>query len=359
MTSIISTGAPASPAGSIGDTVIPINDLYFLFPPANATLVVGTEGDDVLAGSAKPEYFIGYYGRDKIDGGAEVDTVEIRANHDSVTLRHDSVSGNDIVSSTLAANDVATVRNVERLQFADCVVALNVGGGAVDAAQAAYSALAQKLYIAYFGRPADHFGLEAIVGQLSAAHAPVGRAIDFLAAVKDNAALANLVANFAGSPESSVLYKGDTAHFVMAVYQNVLGREPDLDGLAYWSQAIDSGKLARPMAALSILAGAELNTSAQGQIDAQVLNNRVLAATNFNLALDSLQEYNAYAGNSRAALARDMLAQVDQHTNALAFESTVLETIWKVSHGPVDVVPVHADAAPLELVGVVQAFWMA
>lgn len=352
---MISTASPAA-TGLAATTNVGFDMPIVVLPPPNAKYVAGTTGNDVLTGSAAPEYFVSNGGYDRIDGGGEVDTVELHGKYTEFTLAIGSGVGTEIIGSRTVAGDIAALVNVERVQFSDCIVALNAGGGAIDAKQAAYAALGQKLYIAYFGRPADHFGLEAVVNELSKSYDPTNGAVDFLTAVNGSAALTDLVNSFGKSAESSALYNGSTTHFVTAIYQNVLGRAPDADGLAYWSQLIDSGKLSRPLAALNILTGAESNHSTQGLIDGQLLNNRVVAATNFNLAMDTGVEYAAYAGNDSAALARAMLALVDQNTNVLAFESTVLDTLRKI--GPVQTTLMdHAGAVPVELVGTAQAHW--
>jgi hypothetical protein len=43
-----------------------------------------------------------------------------------------------------------------------------------------------------------------------------------------------IAANFAASAEFAALYNGDRSAIVTALYRNVLDREPDADGLAYW-----------------------------------------------------------------------------------------------------------------------------
>ena len=72
----------------------------------------------------------------------------------------------------------------------------------------------QKLYIAYFNRPADFFGLQF---QVKAANAT---------------SLAAVANGFANSPEFINEYAGKTdAQFVNALYVNLFGRESDLPGL--------------------------------------------------------------------------------------------------------------------------------
>lgn len=342
---------PVFPAATVGADV-PMRIDYFLPHPSNAKYVAGTPGNDVLDGSDLPEYFAAGGGYDRINGGGAVDTVELRNYHSAYTLAVGSGAGSEIVSSRAVAGDVVALLNVERLQFVDCAVALNAGGAAEEPLEAAYVALAETLHVAYYGRPAYHSALEVMVERLKAAHAPLGSTADFLAAAKPGSALGDMLDGLAGSAESAALYRGDSGQFVGAIYQQFLGRAADAGGLAYWSEAIDSGRLSRSVAVLSILEGAER----LGGDDAALVHNRVLAAINFNLAQDTAGAYFSYATGNFVELTRAMLGKVDQHTNVLAFEGTVLDTLQKIVDGPHDIAyTLEAEAA--QLVGVVQAPW--
>lgn len=351
MTSLTS---PVSSAAGVVDipATVPID--FFLPQPPNAKYVAGTPGNDVLVGGDQADYFAPGGGYDRIDGGGGVDTVELRDSHSAFTLGLGSGAGSDIVSSLAVPANVVALLNVERLQFTDSTVALNAGGAATDPVEAAYVALAETLHVVYLGRPAEHSGLEVMVARLKAAHAPLGGTADFLAAAKPGSDLANLLEGLANSAESAGLHKGDTGHFVGAIYQQMLGRAADAGGLAFWSEAIDSGRLSRSAAALSILDGAERI----GGADAALAHNRVLAAINFNLALDSDVEYLHYSSGNGAEAARAMLQHVDQHTNTLVFETTIIDTLQKIVEAPL-FAEVQHTAMTAQLVGVDQAPWTA
>ncbi len=193
-------------------------------------------------------------------------------------------------------------------------------------AAADYTSLVQSIYISYFGRPADTFGLANFSAQLDALKAPT-TVNGLTAAYKTNAGVKTLVDSFGSSAESIALYGNDTVAFVSAIYNNVLNRAPDFDGLVFWVNAINSGSLTKANASLAIMAGAINNTSAQGQIDAAVLANKVVIATNFTAAIDTGAELNAYNGNAAAAVAREMLKSVTATTTPAAFQPTVEATI--------------------------------
>jgi hypothetical protein len=86
-----------------------------------------------------------------------------------------------------------------------------------------------RLYLAYFDRAPDHGGLNYWVGQRS-----TGKKLD-------------VVSNsFASSSEFKNKYGSLTnAEFVTLVYKNVLKRNPDAGGLAYWTKQLDTAKASR------------------------------------------------------------------------------------------------------------------
>ncbi|MBV8634438.1 MAG: DUF4214 domain-containing protein [Burkholderiaceae bacterium] len=170
-------------------------------------------------------------------------------------------------------------------------------------AAAQYQNAVQQLYVAYFGRPADPIGLVNFENALLAANAPTD--INGLnAAYSTNAAVKTLIDSFGTSNESKTLYgSGTTTDFVIKVFQNVLGRVPQSAGLSFWTNAIDSGKTSPGDAALSIMAGALGNTTTQGLLDAQLVNNRLAAASFFTSQVSAYNATGGYAGQSAAASA--------------------------------------------------------
>lgn len=193
-------------------------------------------------------------------------------------------------------------------------------------AAADYKALVQSIYISYFGRPADTFGLASYSAQLDTLKAPL-TVNGLTAAYATTPGLKSLIDSFGASPESSALYGTDTVAFVSAIYANVLNRAPDYDGLVFWVTAINSGGLTKGNASLAIMAGAINNTSAQGLVDAALLANKVVIATNFTAAIDTGAELSAYNGNAAAATARDMLKTVTSTTVPATFQTTVDATL--------------------------------
>ena len=183
-----------------------------------------------------------------------------------------------------------------------------------------YQTAVESLYVAYFGRPADPNGLANFSAALQAANAPTDVA-GLAVAYSSNATVKGLIDSFGTSNESQKLYgSGTTTDFVTAVFQNVLGRAPLSAGLSFWVSAIDSGRVSQGDAALSIMAGALANTSAQGLIDAQLVNNRLTAAGYFTGAASP----STYTGAAAAADARALLTTINSTTSASTLQSAAV-----------------------------------
>jgi len=190
-----------------------------------------------------------------------------------------------------------------------------------------YRDLVQDLYVAYFGRPADPGGLSNFEAALQAAGAPTNLP-GLVGAYATNGTVKSLVDSFGSSKESQNLYGStSTSGFVTDIFQNVLGRAPQQSGLTFWSNAIASGSVTSGDATLSIMAGAESNTTAQGLLDAQLIANRIAVADSFTTQVTTQNALAAYSGSAAAATARAMLAQVGATTVEAGFASTVNATV--------------------------------
>jgi S-layer protein len=81
---------------------------------------------------------------------------------------------------------------------------------------------------------------------------------------------------------------------------------------------------------MAITDGALSNTTAQGLLDAKTVQNKLAVATNFTIAIDTTAEINGYSGNSAAASARALLAQVTDATDVTAFQPTVVTALANI-----------------------------
>ncbi len=194
------------------------------------------------------------------------------------------------------------------------------------AAASNYSASVQELYVAYFGRPADPAGLANFENELAAANAPTD-ILGLAQAYATNPRVTALINSFETSPESIALYgNGSTTAFVTSIFQNVLGRTPAASGLSFWVDAINGGSLTQGDAALAIMAGAEKNTTAQGVLDAQLINNRLAVADYFTSQVSAQNIVSSYSGHTAAGVARAMLTSVTASTNVTTFNASNVGT---------------------------------
>ncbi len=146
----------------------------------------------------------------------------------------------------------------------------------------------QKLYVAYFTRPAD----------------PGGLAYWETAAEAAGGDLTAISAAFAASAEYKAAYDGKTNEEIIdQIYQNLFGRPAEAAGKAYWAQQITNNAFTIDQA-VKIIGDAALTT------DKTAYANKVKAADAFTKALDTPAEVAGYAGEDALVLAREFVAGV-------------------------------------------------
>lgn len=203
-----------------------------------------------------------------------------------------------------------------------------------------YTSVVQQLYVSYFGRPADYYGLQNFAAALDKMGAPKDFAAVQAAVQADKAgttALSQLVNSFNSSAESVALYGNDNSQigigkFVNAIYQNVLGRDADKSGFDFWVNAINTGELTKANAAAAITQAALTNTSDQGKLDALTVQNKLAVATAFTTALDTPAEITSFSGDAAAAAARSLLLGVNSSTDVTAYQANINDTIEKLGN---------------------------
>ncbi|HEX7642787.1 MAG TPA: DUF4214 domain-containing protein [Burkholderiaceae bacterium] len=191
-----------------------------------------------------------------------------------------------------------------------------------------YGNVVQELYVTYFGRPADAGGLKNFEQDMFDAGAPTSVA-GLLADYHSNSTIKSLIDSFGTSAESAARYGAITdlasaQSFVGAVFQNLFNRAPTAAGLDFWGNAIVSGNVSVGAAALSIAAGADANTSAQGKLDSAAVANKIAVAAEFTADLAPRNAVSAYSGASAAAIARALEAGISELT-VLADSNTAAE----------------------------------
>jgi len=186
----------------------------------NFSRVEGSDFDDTIIGDAKANYMITLRGNDQVDGGANVDTVAIWTGRDGVSI---TGIGTDTVTVDGQADGwgIKTLKNVERIDFDNGLLAIDIEGNAGPA---------YRLYQSTFARTPDQGGLHYWIDDLDA-----GRSN-----------LVSMANSFFASDEFRGLY-GDpetvsNAQFIDLVYANVLKRAPDAEGRGYWLNELDHGQ---------------------------------------------------------------------------------------------------------------------
>ncbi len=170
----------------------------------------GGAGDDLLFGGDGDDLLIGGAGNDLLDGGPGLDTARFTGSYAQYALETAAdglrVAGPD-------GSDRLT--GIERLVFDDLAIAFDLDGIAGQA---------YRIYRAAFDRAEpDLEGLSYWIGKLDEGNPLVAVATGFI-----------------GSAEFEAKYGAGTsnADYIQALYQNVLDREPDANGYAYWNAVL-------------------------------------------------------------------------------------------------------------------------
>ena len=207
------------------------------------------------------------------------------------------------------------------------------------AAAADYNDLVQRVYVSYFGRPADVAGLAFYAQNYLNAGAPTTVA-GLPDAYASNAGVKALIDSFATSAESQALYPGDNTAFINAVYRNLFNRDADAAGSAFWAGAINAGSITRASAAVAIMAGAQTT-------DLDLVNKKNVVASAFTASLDTDTKRAAYDGLAANVVVRTMLAGVGPGTVAgAAFQPTIDATIAQLVSAKAPQVT-YAQIAPI------------
>jgi hypothetical protein len=174
------------------------------FTVASSANLAGTTGNDKLTATA---------GNNAIDGQGGIDTVVYAGQRVNYTVAKETLGYG--VTDRVGDGGHDAVINVERLQFSDGAVALDISGSAGQAF---------RLYQAALDRPAESAGLGFWIYQLD--H---GLTLDDM--VQD------IIKN---QPEFTQKYGANPTdtQFVNLLYANVLHRSPDAAGYDFWVHAL-------------------------------------------------------------------------------------------------------------------------
>jgi len=178
---------------------------------ATTTVTVGKS----LTYSAGKDVISGTTGNDTIDGGADADTVIYSGAKSAYSITNNTSS----VTVSSGADGTDTLTNIERIQFSDMTVALDISGIAGQA---------YRVYQAAFNRTPDNAGLKYWIGLMDGGYA-----------------LAGVASGFIASAEFKTLYGSNPTNelLVSKLYDNVLHRTPDEGGYNYWVGLLNTKKI--------------------------------------------------------------------------------------------------------------------
>ena len=158
----------------------------------------------------------------------------------------------------------------------------------------------QRLYVAYFNRPADPASLAVYEAMLPSDRAATQEELEALAE-----------AYFSPSQEYQDLYSGmSNSQIVNQMYQNLFGRDAEPAGLLHWTGKLIDGS--ETFASIAL----QLTFSAQGT-DLDSINAKITAANAFTTEVASSSDnIIGFSGNAAAASARTWLAGVTDDASA-------------------------------------------
>jgi hypothetical protein len=311
----------AAPDAGIYDTNGPTmvnayggDDFIVLQDAPNVTTADGGDGNDQIYGSYGADILIGGDGNDTITARDGADTIEGGLGNDLIltwderplfisrrleedrhmlqvqhasgkTVTYDTESSDATVTINSADNDTLrwtiwdgtglaigdtilsdglifgtdTVSGSPYVQFSDLtwssVDALIFSGmSSEDASRLT------ELYIAHFDRAPDALGLHF-----------------WGARFEEGMTLDDISGHFYASAESVLSGSAGmtNAQYISEVYQNVLARTPDAEGLAFWEQMLDDGILTRPAFVAALLEGvSNVPDGASAEVTAQYAQDR-------------------------------------------------------------------------------------
>ena len=211
-------------------------------PTEGPDVLTGGPGVDSIAALGGNDTITGAGGDDNIDGGGGTDTAVYSGSQNSygVVLSQNATT---IIDRRTDGNGSDTLTSIEFLDFdidlSDGPFALNVGTPSLNAAD--FESFIE-LYIAYFNRAPDAIGLNF-----------------WGTAFANGTTLEQMATFFIDQPETRATYPGGTSNneFATSVYNNVLGRTPDQEGIDFWVGGLDSGNVTRDQFILQALRGAK------------------------------------------------------------------------------------------------------
>jgi hypothetical protein len=167
-----------------------------------------------------------------------------------------------------------------------------------------YEQKIEKLYVAYFNRPAEIGGVEHWVGELKISMSK-GNTFDEAYKV--------VSAGFAGSEEFNRTYSdiiGNNSAILTRIYQNLFDRTPEATAVSYWLPSVNDGTKTLGDLFANIAAGAQNS-------DLIVSTNKMLAAQYFTSHLNATENDNYNNGSNSFNVAHAYLDSVTSYSGPI------------------------------------------
>lgn len=205
-----------------------------LYGGADNDLLNGGAGDDLLDGGEGNDRLGGNAGNDILSGGSGIDRAQTSgvASDYKLTRNPDgSITLADLRSG--APEGVDTLTGIEHLQFFNSLVALDIDGAAGQAF---------RIYRAAFDRAPDLGGMGF-----------------YLSVLERGVSLYDVAAGFVSSQEFKDTYGSapTNADIVTRLYKNILHRDPEPGGYAFWLDVLDSKRADLPTVLAAFSEGTE------------------------------------------------------------------------------------------------------
>lgn len=259
-----------------------------------------------------------------VDGLDGTDTAVLAGDQTdyTVTLGQSGITVTDRNADGLGTVDLTNFEfldfGTELPDFSGGAMDLTQFGGHTGLSAADFEAFVE-MYIAYFNRAPDAIGL----GFWGTSFA-------------NGTSMEEIASMFADQPETLATYPAETSNirFTADVYENVLGRSPDIDGLRFWTDALDSGAVSRGEFILEVLQGVKAPAPAgatQEFLDRQAADLAYLEAKT-----DLGAHFAVHRGMSNVEDAAMVMALFDGSAGSLATAVEAVDTLYVAAQDPVN-----------------------
>lgn len=292
-------------------------------------LLFALGGHDQVFAGAGDDTIIGGGGDDRIDGEDGYDTAHYTGPRDCYQIALHKDGRIEVTDKRMGGDGTDLLSHVEQLSFADSDWLVQVVEDVVQLSETQFRDLVE-LYIATFNRAPDSEGL-----------------FFWGNALADGMPLDKIAALFFDQDETRALYPdlSDPAGFVADVYANVLGRQADPEGAAFWTGVLERGAVAPAEFVLAILNG--VDAPAPAEASAEFLAQQAADRSYLVGKTDVGVYFSAVKGMNDVDEARMVMQMYDGTEASMNSARTMTDSIYLAALDP------EGGSFQLSLVGVV------